>query len=53
MECMRVCMLIKVIKQLPERMLGRAYLMYQELGILLCGCELVVYARPLTYVFSD
>jgi hypothetical protein len=46
-------MLMQVIKQLPERMLGRACLTYQELAAHLCGCEVVLYARPLTYVFSD
>jgi hypothetical protein len=33
-------------------MLGRDCIMCEELAILLCACEVVVYARPLTYVFS-
>ena len=43
--------LIRVIKQLL-RTLGRACLTYQELATVLCDCEAVVNARPLTYVFG-
>jgi len=49
---MYVCMLIQVIKQLPERMLGRACRMCQECVTFVCGGEVVLSARPLTYMFS-
>ncbi|GFX67405.1 integrase catalytic domain-containing protein [Trichonephila clavipes] len=45
--------LIRVIKELLKRTLGKAILTYEELLTVLCDCEAVVNSRPLTYVLED
>lgn len=45
--------LIRVIKLLLRRTLGRACLTYRELAAVFCDCEAVVNARPLKYMSSD
>ncbi|GFV36980.1 integrase catalytic domain-containing protein [Trichonephila clavipes] len=45
--------LVRVIKELLKRTLGKAILTYAELLTVLCDCEAVVNSRPLTYVSED
>ncbi|GFX28077.1 integrase catalytic domain-containing protein [Trichonephila clavipes] len=45
--------LVRVIKELLKRTLGKAILTYEELLTVLCDCEAVVNFRPLTYVSED
>ncbi|GFX10149.1 integrase catalytic domain-containing protein [Trichonephila clavipes] len=45
--------LVRVIKELLKRTLGKAILTYEELLTILCDCEVVVNSRPLTYVSED
>ncbi|GFY23045.1 integrase catalytic domain-containing protein [Trichonephila clavipes] len=45
--------LVRVIKELLKRTLGKAILTYEELLTILCDCEAVVNSRPLTYVSED
>ena len=42
--------LIRLLKQLLRKTLGKASLTYEELVTLLCDCELVINSRPLTCV---
>ncbi|XP_050306311.1 uncharacterized protein LOC126743323 [Anthonomus grandis grandis] len=45
--------LIGVLKQLLRKMLGHACLDFEQLLTLVCDCEAVVNARPLTYCSED
>ncbi|GFU38720.1 integrase catalytic domain-containing protein [Trichonephila clavipes] len=45
--------LVRVIKELLKRTLGKAILTYEELLTVLCDCEAVVNSCPLTYVSED
>ena len=45
--------LIRLLKQLLKRVLGRASLHYEELMTVLCDCEAVINSRPLTYMSED
>lgn len=45
--------LIRVLKDLLKRTLGKAVLTYEELFTVLCDCESVVNSRPLTYLSED
>lgn len=45
--------LVGVVKQLLRKVLGKACLGYEELSTLICECEAMVNARPLTYVSND
>ncbi|GFW47385.1 uncharacterized protein TNCV_4536761 [Trichonephila clavipes] len=45
--------LVRVIKELLNRTLGKAILTYEELLTVLCDCKEVVNYRPLTYVSED
>ncbi|XP_071043373.1 uncharacterized protein [Parasteatoda tepidariorum] len=45
--------MIRTVKQLFKKSLGRACITYEELTTLLCECESVVNGRPLTYVSDD
>ena len=45
--------LIRLIKQLLRRVLGRASLSYEEMYTVLCDCESVINSRPLTYLSED
>lgn len=42
-----------MLKQLLRKTLGRASLNYEELMTVICDCEAVINARPLTYVSED
>lgn len=45
--------LIRLLKQLLRKTLGKASLTYEELETVLCDCEAVMNSRPLTYVSED
>ncbi|KAJ8912069.1 hypothetical protein NQ315_016758 [Exocentrus adspersus] len=45
--------LIRILKDLLRKQLGRAYLTYEELNSVLCECEAIINSRPLTYVTED
>lgn len=45
--------LVGVLKGLLRKTLGRACLGYEDLLTLLCECENIINARPLTYISSD
>jgi hypothetical protein len=45
--------LIRLLKQLLHKTLGKASLTYEELETVLCDCESVINSRPLTYVSED
>ena len=45
--------LIRLLKQLLKKTLGRASLTYEELETVLCDCEALINSRPLTYVSED
>jgi len=42
--------LIRLLKQLLKKTLGRASLTYEELENVLCDCEAVINSRPLNYI---
>lgn len=42
--------LIRILKDLLRKMLGKAHLNYVELETLLCDCESTINSRPLTYI---
>lgn len=44
--------LIKVVKEMLRRILGKQSVTYIELSTLLCDCEAVINNRPLTYVVT-
>jgi len=45
--------LIRLLKQLPLKTLGKALLTHEGLETVLCDCESVINSRPLTYVSED
>ncbi|XP_015120372.1 uncharacterized protein LOC107043390 [Diachasma alloeum] len=45
--------LVRIVKELLRRTLGKACLSYEELSTTLCDCEAVINARPLTYLAED
>ncbi|CAL1286305.1 unnamed protein product [Larinioides sclopetarius] len=45
--------LVRTVKELLRRRLGRAIFTYEELLTILCECEKVVNSRPLTYLSED
>jgi len=45
--------LIRLLKQMLKKTLGRASLTYEELETVLCDCEAVINSRPLTFVSED
>ncbi|GBM89270.1 hypothetical protein AVEN_180421-1 [Araneus ventricosus] len=45
--------LVRTVKELLRRTLGKAIFMYEELLTILCECEKVVNSRPLTYLSED
>jgi hypothetical protein len=42
--------LIRIIKDVLKRVIGRACLSYEEMVTVLCDCEAVINSRPLTYI---
>ncbi|KAJ8985568.1 hypothetical protein NQ317_011530 [Molorchus minor] len=45
--------LIRLVKQLLRKMLGKASLSYEDLLSAVCDCESVVNSRPLTYISEN
>lgn len=45
--------IVRMIKEILRKVLGRASLNYEEMTTVLCDCEQVVNSRPLTYVAED
>ncbi|GBO26557.1 hypothetical protein AVEN_205168-1 [Araneus ventricosus] len=45
--------LLRTVKELLRRTLGKAIFKYEELLTILCECEKVVNSRPLTYLSED
>ncbi|GFV11232.1 integrase catalytic domain-containing protein [Trichonephila clavipes] len=45
--------LVRVIKELLRRTLGKSVLSYEELLTILCDCESIINYRPLTYVSEN
>ncbi|CAG7837087.1 unnamed protein product [Allacma fusca] len=45
--------MVRMVKQLLRRTLGKASLNLEELSTILCDCETVINSRPLTYVSED
>ncbi|GFX74662.1 integrase catalytic domain-containing protein [Trichonephila clavipes] len=45
--------LVRMVKELLRRTLGKAIFMYEELLTILCECEKVVNSCPLTYLSKD
>ncbi|CAH2095423.1 unnamed protein product [Euphydryas editha] len=45
--------LIRIMKDLLRRVLGRSCLYYVELETILCDCEAIMNSRPLTFVEDD
>lgn len=45
--------MIRMLKIILRKVLGKASLSYEELNTVLCDCENVINSRPLTYVSED
>ncbi|GBN33440.1 hypothetical protein AVEN_171049-1 [Araneus ventricosus] len=45
--------LIRIMKDLLKRVLGKAYLSHEEMMTFLCNCEAIINSRPLTYVSEN
>lgn len=45
--------LVRSVKELLRKILGRASLTYEELTTVLCDCEAIINARPITYLAED
>lgn len=45
--------LIRVLKRMLRKILGKTCLSYEEMLTVLCDCESVINARPLTYLSDD
>ncbi|GFR07229.1 integrase catalytic domain-containing protein [Trichonephila clavata] len=45
--------MIRTVKQLLRKVLGRACVTYVGMETLLCECESIVNGRPLTYIYDD
>ncbi|GBM33840.1 hypothetical protein AVEN_76203-1 [Araneus ventricosus] len=45
--------LVRVIKELLRRSLGKSILSFEELGTVLCECKSAINSRPLTYVSEN
>ncbi|XP_052750703.1 uncharacterized protein LOC128200650 [Galleria mellonella] len=45
--------LIRIMKDLLKRVLGKASVSYDELQTLICDCEAIMNGRPLTYINND
>ncbi|GFW02988.1 integrase catalytic domain-containing protein [Trichonephila clavipes] len=45
--------LVRIIKELLRRSLGKSILSYEELSTVICGCEFLINSRPLTYISEN
>ncbi|GBN32108.1 hypothetical protein AVEN_105036-1 [Araneus ventricosus] len=45
--------LIRIMKDILKRVLGKAYLSHEEMTIVLCDCEAIINSRPLTLVSEN
>lgn len=45
--------MVRMVKDLLRKSLGKASLTFEELSTVLCDCEAVINARPLTYLAED
>jgi hypothetical protein len=45
--------LVRIVKELLKRTLGKSVLTYEELNTVICDCESIINCRPLTYVSED
>ncbi|XP_011860574.1 PREDICTED: uncharacterized protein LOC105557822 [Vollenhovia emeryi] len=45
--------LIRILKDLLKRTLGRTSVNYEEMNTILCDCEAVINSRPLTYITEE
>ena len=45
--------LIRIVKDLLRKILGRASINHEQMITILCDCEALINSRPLTYVSSD
>ncbi|XP_015907984.1 uncharacterized protein [Parasteatoda tepidariorum] len=45
--------LVRMVKEILRKVLGRTSLNYEELNTILCDCEQVINSRPITYVTED
>ncbi|GFX77200.1 integrase catalytic domain-containing protein [Trichonephila clavipes] len=46
-------MLVRIIKELLRRSLGKSILSYEELSTVICDCEFLINSRPLTYISEN
>ena len=45
--------MVRMLKELLRRVLGKSTVNYEELNTILCDCEAVINSRPLTYLQDD
>ncbi|GFS65095.1 integrase catalytic domain-containing protein [Trichonephila clavipes] len=45
--------IVRMIKELLHRVLGKSIVNYEELLTIVCDCESIISARPLTYIHED
>lgn len=45
--------LVRLLKDLLKRTLGRTSINYEEMNTILCDCEAVINSRPLTYLTEE
>ncbi|XP_055938027.1 uncharacterized protein LOC129968199 [Argiope bruennichi] len=45
--------IVRMLKELLRRVLGKSIINYEELLTILCDCESIINARPLTYIQDD
>ncbi|GFY03492.1 integrase catalytic domain-containing protein [Trichonephila clavipes] len=45
--------LVRIIKKLLRRSLGKSILSYEELSTVICECEFLINSRPLTYISEN
>ncbi|GFT06649.1 integrase catalytic domain-containing protein [Trichonephila clavipes] len=45
--------LVRIIKELLRRSLGKSILSYEELTTVICDCEFLINSRPLTYISEN
>ncbi|GFT76562.1 integrase_H2C2 domain-containing protein [Trichonephila clavipes] len=45
--------IVRMLKELLRRVLGKSIVNYEELLTIVCDCESIINARPLTYIHED